>query len=112
MGYLRGAIAIVLAGMLFGCGAEQDAAQPQATIELRSGVDLDALDRSTRPQDDFYQFANGGWIDSTEIPGIYSGYTVYHEVNERVETALRGIIESAAEEPAPDGSESQARMAT
>jgi endothelin-converting enzyme/putative endopeptidase len=107
MGYLRGAFAIVVAGALLGCGAEQDAAQTQATIELRSGVDLDALDRSTRPQDDFYQFANGGWLDSTEIPSIYSGYTVYHEVNERVETALREIIESAAGEPGTEGSESQ-----
>lgn len=72
-----------------------------------SGVHLDALDRSTRPQDDFYQFVNGGWLDSTEIPEIYSGYTVYHEVNERVEIALREIIETAADSPGEKGSESQ-----
>ncbi len=75
--------------------------------EQLSGVHLDALDRSTRPQDDFYQFVNGGWLDSTEIPDIYSGYTVYHEVNERVEIALREIIESAADSPGEKGSESQ-----
>ncbi len=75
--------------------------------ELISGVHLDSLDRSTRPQDDFYQFANGGWLDSTEIPEIYSGYTVYHEVNERVEKALREIIETAADSPGKKGSESQ-----
>jgi endothelin-converting enzyme/putative endopeptidase len=75
--------------------------------ELVSGVHLDALDRSTRPQDDFYQFVNGGWLDSTEIPEIYSGYTVYHEVNERVEIALREIIETAADSPGEKGTESQ-----
>jgi putative endopeptidase len=73
----------------------------------RSGVDLAALDRATRPQDDFYQFVNGGWLDSTEIPDIYSGYTVYHQVNERNELALRDIIEQAAANPGPPGSESQ-----
>ena len=62
-------------------GADDDAGQP------RSGVDLGALDRSTRAQDDFYQFANGGWLDATEIPEIYSGYTVYHEVHEEAERA-------------------------
>jgi len=75
--------------------------------ELLSGVHLDALDRSTRPQDDFYQFVNGGWLDNTEIPEIYSGYTVYHEVNERTQDALREIIEAAADSPGEKGSESQ-----
>jgi len=78
-----------------------------AASGLRSGVDLEALDRSLRPQDDFYQFANGGWLDHTEIPDIYSGYTVYHEVRERAEIALQRIIEKAAAEPGPAGSESQ-----
>jgi predicted metalloendopeptidase len=72
-----------------------------------SGVDLSALDRSIPPQDDFYQFANGGWLDSTGIPAIYSGYTVYHEVHERAEEALRGIIEEAAAGPGERGTESR-----
>jgi len=78
-----------------------------ADADLISGVDLGALDRSIRPQDDFYQFANGGWLDRTEIPDIYSGYTVYHEVRERAEIALRHIIEKAVAEPGAAGSESQ-----
>lgn len=85
----------------------QDQQQGQAQEEPRSGVDLGALDRSTRPQDDFYQFANGAWLDATEIPQIYSGYTVYHEVHEEAEQALREIVEQAAAEPGPPGSESQ-----
>jgi len=72
-----------------------------------SGVHLTALDRETRPQDDFYQFVNGGWLDSTDIPEIYSGYTVYHQVNEEAEIALRKIIEEAAENLGENGTESQ-----
>ena len=71
------------------CGSSEEPA-------LVSGVHLEAIDTATRPQDDFYQFANGGWLDRTEIPEIYSGYTVYHEVSERVEEALRTIVENAA----------------
>lgn len=72
-----------------------------------SGINLEALDRQTRPQDDFYQFTNGAWLDSTQIPAIYSGYTVYHQVHEEAEQALRAIIESAAENLGENGSESQ-----
>jgi len=93
---------LVLVAAVIGAGCSS-----RSEPELLSGVDIDALDRSTRPQDDFYQFVNGGWLDGTEIPEIYSGYTVYHEVNERVEIALREIIETAADAPGEKGSESQ-----
>ncbi len=79
----------------------------EAPAEPVSGVHLDALDLTTRAQDDFYQYANGGWLDSTEIPEIYSGYTVYHEVFERTEVILRAIIKDAATNPGEPGSESQ-----
>ena len=92
--------AAVAALLLISCSSETEA-------PLVSGVDLDALDRNTRPQDDFYQFVNGGWLDSTEIPEIYSGYTVYHEVQEKVELDLREIVDAAAAAPGPQGSESQ-----
>lgn len=80
---------------------------PVAASGPRSGVQADALDRSTRAQDDFYRFANGGWLDATEIPSIYSGYTVYHEVHEQAESELRGVIEQAASDPGEPGTERQ-----
>jgi predicted metalloendopeptidase len=89
---------------IVGTALDRPAASPETK---RSGVDLSALDQATRPQDDFYQFANGGWLDRTDIPAIYSGYTVYHEVHERTEEALKQIIETAAAASGEPGSESQ-----
>jgi len=94
-------------------GPEAAATEPVAVepahtaTEAVSGVATEALDQATRPVDDFYQFANGSWLDNTEIPEIYSGYTVYHQVYEDAEEALRTIIENAAENRAEDGTESQ-----
>ncbi len=82
-------------------GADPEGPQPV------SGVLSGELDRETRPQDDFYQFANGTWLDTTPIPAIYSGYTVYHQVNEEAEKALKKIIEAAAGSIAEPGSEAQ-----
>ena len=99
---MKSKFVFVLATMLVAISCSKE---PEVT--LVSGVHLDALDRSTRPQDDFYQFANGGWLDSTEIPEIYSGYTVYHEVRESVDEALRTIIDEAASGDAGPGTEAQ-----
>lgn len=85
---------------------ESSITEAEATAPV-SGVHLAALDRETRAQDDFYQFANGGWLDNTEIPEIYSGYTVYHQVNEVTEEALKKIIEEAGGNPGKTGSEAQ-----
>jgi len=76
-------------------------------FELKSGVHLSAMDTSTKAVDDFYQYANGGWLNTTEIPSIYSGYTVYHEVHERTDDALRKIIQQSSDNPGEPGSESQ-----
>jgi putative endopeptidase len=96
----------VLGGLLRPAVAADEPAAETPTGPA-SGVHLDALDRATRPQDDFYQFANGGWLDRTEIPEIYSGYTVYHQVYEEAERALHQIVEAAAAKPGEPGSESQ-----
>ncbi|MBC3767875.1 M13 family metallopeptidase [Neptunicella marina] len=85
----------------------QSTADNTANAVLKSGVDQEALDRSTRPQDDFYQFANGGWLNATTIPDIYNGYSIYHEVYEDAEKTLRSIIEDSAKATNAPGSEAQ-----
>ncbi|MGI9203579.1 MAG: peptidase M13, partial [Woeseiaceae bacterium] len=35
---------------------------------LGSGLNLDAMDTSVRPGDDFFAYMNGTWLKETEIP--------------------------------------------
>ena len=79
----------------------------EATLgSQKSGVHLEAMDSSTKATDDFYQYSNGKWLNETEIPAIYSGYTVYHEVNETVTDALKKIVQKSADNLGEKGSES------
>ena len=34
----------------------------------RLGLDLAGMDKSVAPGDDFFRYANGAWLKSTEIP--------------------------------------------
>lgn len=43
-------------------------APESATAVNAGGVDLAGMDRSVKPGDDFFSYANGTWIKSTEIP--------------------------------------------
>src|SRR5438105_3186808 len=62
-----------------------------------AGVDKALLDPSTSPCDDFYQYACGGWIKSTEIPGDEaSWYRSFSVIRDRNEEILHGLLESLA----------------
>ena len=62
------------------------------------------LDRTVRPCDDFFQFANGGWLQRTAIPADQGGWGAFNELRERNRGVLRSILEECAQADAPAGS--------
>lgn len=75
-----------------------DVAAPQQPA-LESGLDLSALDRSVRPQDDLFRHVNGGWLDAAEIPPERVSYGTFVELEDQAELELRAIIEEAPARP-------------
>ena len=69
------------------------------------GIDTTNFDRSVRPQDDFFRFVNGGWIQRTEIPQDASSWGAFNELREKSRTALHAIVDEARASHAPAGSE-------
>ena len=61
--------------------------------EPRSGIDISAIDTAVRPQDDFWQFANGKWLGSTPIPADRAGWGTFLALHEATQARLRGLIE-------------------
>jgi putative endopeptidase len=60
-----------------------------------SGILLEELDPSIRPQDDLYRHVNGKWIDRTEIPADKARYGSFLVLAEAAEKAVHEIIEEA-----------------
>jgi putative endopeptidase len=62
----------------------------------RSGIDTSALDRTCKPCDDFWRYANGAWLDKNPIPAdrsTWGTFTVLASVNR---DRLRGLLDASA----------------
>lgn len=63
------------------------------------GFDLAGMDRSVRPGDDFYAFANGAWAKSTVIPADKSNYGMFTALADLSQQRTREILETAKADP-------------
>jgi putative endopeptidase len=56
------------------------------------GVNLAYIDRSGNPGDDFYVYANGGWLKTAQIPPDRPGAGAGHEMGLRNEERMKAVI--------------------
>ena len=79
----------------------------KASTPETHGIVIANMDRSVKPGDDFFRYANGDWIKRTEIPHdsgyvAIGGWSDYSTELSRKQTA--GLIEEAVKADAPAGS--------
>lgn len=86
------------------------ACQPQkeetAAREMPPGLDMTMMNQEVSPKEDFYRFANGGWLDKTEIPADEGRWGGFPELREKNDGIMLNIMEQAAKNPEfKDGSD-------
>jgi predicted metalloendopeptidase len=97
--------AVLCAAILTGGGASPGTTVGTHAARLGSwGVDLAGRDESVRPQDDFFDYANGQWLEDFEIPQDLAMYGSFVQLWLDSEEQVRTIIQDAAAEDAPAGS--------
>ena len=79
----------------------QEAAAP---AQVNHGIQVQNLDRSVKPGDDFYEFANGDWLKRTEIPPDRGSIGVFTALGDLANKRTVALIEELAKSNAAAGS--------
>jgi predicted metalloendopeptidase len=78
--------------------------QVEATTETKSGINLAAMDKSVKPGDDFYLYANGTWFKNSEIPADRGAIGAFFITQQELEKRKDALIADLAKTDAAAGS--------
>lgn len=76
--------------------------------KMKSKIDVTNLDVEVRPGDDFYEYANGGWMKKNPLTAEYARYGQFDALAEKNREQLKELVlEQAALENLAPGSEAK-----
>ncbi len=84
---------LFLAAAVAGVGAPAS-----APPTLWRGIDTAGMDRSVKPWEDFYRYANGKWLDRFQLPADRSVVYVFTLLQDSNREKLHAILEDAAKD--------------
>ena len=100
-----------LAGVLAFNFSGTNLMKAQSTTSVKSvtdvGLDLSAMDKSVRPQDDFYNFVNGTWMKTAKIPSDKSTWGSFNKLGEDTDNNSMAILNTLLKDKFATGSEGQ-----
>ena len=85
------ALSLLLTGLFPVVNAQETA------VSSRHGIIAANLDRAVSPGDDFFRYANGGWIKQTEIPADRARIDVFDTLSDLADKRVAAIIKEIAE---------------
>lgn len=81
--------------------------QDKTKIYSENDIIYKDLDTSVKPGDDFFRYANGGWLKKNPIPAAYSSWGIGNLVVDEIRDRLKTINEKALNAGASKGSNTQ-----
>lgn len=70
-------------------------------------INTEFMDTSVRPQDNLFDFVNGNWMKTTEIPSDRTRWGSFDELRERTDMVSLEILKSLLEQESAKGSDEQ-----
>ena len=99
--FLRGLLLVALCITRLAFSADA----PETKLKYGTwGFDLAGMDSQTKPGDDFFRYANGAWIDKTQIPSDKPAYSLRLAMTDLTEQRLKDLLEAAGAKSADNPS--------
>jgi putative endopeptidase len=88
--------AVLACASIEALSAGQEAGGAKPTGAAAHGVDITILDKTCKPCEDFFHYANGLWLAKNPVPPAYPAWGRFTELAERNRELLHQILEQAA----------------
>ena len=86
----------LIAGFAHAAEVASTKSVPASLPALASGIATQYIDPSVRPQNDFYRYLNGKWLQTVQIPADQASWGSFDQLYENSLAELRGIIEKVS----------------
>lgn len=97
-------IAVSCAGVVLLAASPISYSQDTPAAPETHGISVANMDRSVKPGDNFYEYANGDWIKRTEIPPDRAGVGVFTKLGDLSNKRTASLIDELAKSNLPAGS--------
>ena len=98
-------LSIIGLGLFSACDDDKKAEKEEEV----HGINLAYMDTTVTPQEDFFRYVNGTWLDSTEIPGDRTTWGSFQELRQRTDEDALALLEGASQSNELDASSDQAK---
>jgi predicted metalloendopeptidase len=71
----------------------------KAATQKEPGINVSFMDKSVKPNDDFFKFVNGTWLKNTEIPADKTRWGSFDELRQNTDKDALAILKEAATNP-------------
>ncbi|NCT17433.1 MAG: M13 family peptidase [Flavobacteriaceae bacterium CG_4_8_14_3_um_filter_34_10] len=96
----------LIAAISVACKTDKEPKQVDETIH---GLNLAYLDTTVSPQDDFFRYVNGKWLDQNEIPEDQTSWGSFAVLRKQTDADVLNILKKAMDDPKLDKNSDQAK---
>ena len=89
--YLNRIAILGISGMAIACATPENAEEVSV-----QAIELANMDSTINPNDDFFRFVNGKWLEKTEIPEDQGRWGSFNELREENNEVVLSVLENAA----------------
>lgn len=102
-------VLLTIASTIMSCGTskEDDLNESEDGVTQNYTIKTNYFDKSVKPQEDFFQYANGTWIKNNPVPASESRWSSFNVLDKANKKKLTAILNDAQQADAKKGSSKQ-----